>query len=161
MRYFPSLGLNGLYRATNEAGLNGHSTDWSIGLNLVWRVYDGGGRTADRAERVALADAADLDMQAIERRVEVEVRTARVALENEQAAIKQAQVAANVARQNAEQTAELYRQNLTSELAVADANVRLFEAEVALVRGRYGLAIAYLNVRAALGLDPLGKEPAL
>jgi hypothetical protein len=46
-------------------------------------------------------------------------------------------------------------------LEAADANVRMFEAEVTLVTERYGLAIAYLNFEAALGLDPFGKEPKL
>ena len=30
-----------------------------------------------------------------------------------------------------------------------------------LVRERYGLGIAFLNLEAALGLDPFGKEPTL
>jgi outer membrane protein TolC len=44
---------------------------------------------------------------------------------------------------------------------VADANVRLFEAELALVQARYGMGIAYLSLEAALGLDPFGKEPKI
>ncbi|MCJ7485987.1 MAG: TolC family protein, partial [Candidatus Aminicenantes bacterium] len=54
---------------------------------------------------------------------------------------------------------ELYRQGLASALEVADANVSLFEAEVGLVQERYGLGVAFLNLEAALGLDPFGKEP--
>jgi outer membrane protein TolC len=53
----------------------------------------------------------------------------------------------------------LYRQGLASALQVADATVRLFEAEVGFVAQRYGLGIAFLNLEAALGLDPFGKEP--
>jgi outer membrane protein TolC len=44
-------------------------------------------------------------------------------------------------------------------LEVADANVQLFDAEVAAIRARYTLAIAYLDLRAAFGLDALGQEP--
>lgn len=158
LRFLPSLRMTGQYTMTNESGLSGRNRDWLIGLALTWNMYDGGERFADRAERQALADAADLDAQALERRVDVELNTALVVLANEQAAVKQAGVAADVARTNMEQATELYRQGLASALEVADANVRLFEAEVALVRERYGLTLAYLDWRAALGLDPLGKE---
>ncbi|TFG58253.1 MAG: TolC family protein, partial [Candidatus Aminicenantes bacterium] len=65
----------------------------------------------------------------------------------------------DVAKKNAAETAELYRQGLASALEVADANVSLFEAEVGLVQERYGLGVAFLNLEAALGLDPFGKEP--
>jgi outer membrane protein TolC len=58
-----------------------------------------------------------------------------------------------------DETGELYRQGLASALAVSDANLRLFEAEVALARARFGLGLALLDLRAAQGLDALGKEP--
>ena len=47
---------------------------------------------------------------------------------------------------------------MSSALEVADANFSLFNANVSLVRARYGLGTAYLTFEAALGLDPLGKE---
>ncbi len=91
--------------------------------------------------------------------MDVEVREALVSLTNQRASLKQAAVAHEVAKKNAAETTELYRQGLASALEVADANVSLFEAEVALVQERYGLGVAFLNLEAALGLDPFGKEP--
>jgi outer membrane protein TolC len=93
------------------------------------------------------------------RQVEIDVREALVSLDSQRASLKQAAVAHDVAKKNAAETAELYRQGLASALQVADANVRLFEAAVQLVSQRYGLGIAFLNLEAALGLDPFGKEP--
>ena len=116
-------------------------------------------RFGQRKEQKALAKLADLDLQAATRRVDVEVRQALVSLANQRASLKQATVAQDVARKNAAETTELYRQGLASALQVADAIVSLFEAEVALVQERYGLGVAFLNLEAALGLDPFGKEP--
>ncbi|HEK85318.1 MAG TPA: TolC family protein, partial [Candidatus Aminicenantes bacterium] len=79
--------------------------------------------------------------------------------ENQRAAVKQATVAYNIAKKNADETAELYRQGLTSMLQVEQANLSLFEAEVSLIQQRFGLGVAYLNLEAALGLDPFGQEP--
>lgn len=161
LRWLPSLSFNGQYRYTNESGLTGRSTNWNMGLTLTWAIFDGFSRNADYKERKAQAVLADLDVKAAMRRVELEVRDALVSLENQRATLKQAKVAREVARRNAVETAELYRQGLVTALEAADAGVRLFEAEVELVRERYGVGIAYLNLEAALGLDPFGKEPSL
>jgi outer membrane protein TolC len=161
LKWFPSLSLNAQYRYTNEAGLTGRNTNWNAGLTLTWALFDGFSRNADYTERKSLAYLADLDIKAAMRQVDLEVREALVSLTNQRASFKQANIANEVAKRNAKEIAELYRQGLASALEVADANVRLFEAEVTLVQERYGLAIAYLNLEAALGLDPFGKEPSL
>jgi outer membrane protein TolC len=67
-------------------------------------------------------------------------------------------VAVRVARQNAQETSVLSRRGVPSSLAISDALLRQFESEVALVRARYALGSALLELRAAVGLDPLGKE---
>ncbi|KAA0256185.1 MAG: TolC family protein [Acidobacteria bacterium] len=157
-RYVPALTARGDVRTTNDAGLSGRDTVGTFSLDLSWSLFDGLARHAEKAERTAQADAAELLLRAAERQVDLDVRRALVAIGNARAGIRQARVAADVARRNAEETAELYRQGLATAFALADANVRLFEAEVALVRERIGLGLARLDLRAATGLDPLGKE---
>jgi outer membrane protein TolC len=159
LKWLPTLSLNAQYRYTNEAGLTGRNFNWNAGMTLTWAIFDGFSRNADHKERSAWVEIADLDVQSSLRGVELDVRDALVSLDNQRAALKQAQVAYEVARRNAREVAELYRQGLTSVLQVADANVQLFEAEVDLVRARYSLGSAYLNLEAAQGLDPFGKEP--
>jgi outer membrane protein TolC len=158
-RLFPSLGLSGQYRLTNEAGLAGRKGDGFLALDLTWNLFDGGERYAERRERVALAQALDLEATARTRRVGVDIQRAQVQLTNAQAALRQSELAATQARRNAEETGILYRQGLSTALAVADASLRLFEAEVAMAQARYALGVALLDLRAAVGLDPLGKEP--
>jgi outer membrane protein TolC len=161
LKWLPSLAFIGQRRYTNEPGLTGRTWNWNLGLTATWSIFDGFTRNADYKESKALAVLADLDVKSAMRRVELDVRDALVSLTNQQASLKQAAVAYDVAKRNAAQIAELYRQGLATVLQVADANVSLFEAEVELVRQRYGLAISYLNLEAALGLDPFGKEPTL
>lgn len=157
--FIPSVSASGRYTITNEAGFSGKNWNWNAGATLTWSLFDGGVRFGQNRERKALAKLADLDLQAAVRRVDVEVREALVSLDNQRASLRQATAAHEVAKKNAAETSELYRQGLASALQVADANVRLFEAEVALVQERYGLGVAFLNLEAALGLDPFGKEP--
>ncbi len=158
-RLLPSLGAAYTYRLTNESGLTGRTGDGFFSVDLTWNLFDGGERYAERRERVALARAAKLEEQAGTRRVDVDIQRARVGLENAQAALSQSELAVRAARQNAEEQGILYRQGLSTALTVADATVSLFEAEVAQAQSRYALGVALLGFRAAVGLDPLGKEP--
>ncbi len=158
MRLVPSISAVGQYRVTNEAGFTARTGDGFLGLELAWSLFDGGERYAEARERRALARASRQLADARRRRVSADVETALVSLETAKAALAHAAVAANVAQRNAAETAELYRQGLTGALEVSDAAVRLFEAEVALTRERYGMLLAFLDLRAALGVDPLGRE---
>jgi outer membrane protein TolC len=157
--WLPALSASGRYSITNEPSFNNRYWNWTAGATLSWTLFDGLARFSDQKERKALARLADLDVQAAIRRVDVEVREALVSLDNQRASLRQASVAHDVAKKNAAETAELYRQGLASALEVADANVSLFESEVGFVQQRYGLGVAFLNLEAALGLDPFGKEP--
>ncbi len=159
LRYIPRLGFVAQTRLTNEQGFSGRDHDWSFGVDLTWPLYDGGERHAERRERIALARAADLGHDALRREVDLETRSAQVAHTASQATMQAALAAVEAARKNAAETTELYRQGLARALEVADASVRLFESEVALAGERFGLGRAYLNLRAAQGLDPLGSEP--
>jgi outer membrane protein TolC len=158
-RLLPSVGASAQYRLTTEPGLNGNVGDGFLTVDLSWTLFDGGLRYADRHERVATANAAELNTQAAARRVPVDIEQARVNLETARAALAQSEQAALAARKNAAETGILYRQGLSTALTLADASLQLFEAEVALAQNRYGLGVALLGLRAAVGLNPLGKEP--
>ncbi|MFY1824566.1 TolC family protein [Myxococcus fulvus] len=158
-RLLPALGVSATYRLTNEQGLAGRTGDGFLAADLTWNLFDGGERYAERHERVALARAAELELEQGTRRVDVDIQRARVALENARAALTQSELATRAAKQNAQEQGILYRQGLSTALTLADASLRLFEAEVAMARSRYSLGVALLGLRAAVGLDPLGKEP--
>jgi outer membrane protein TolC len=158
MRLIPTLSLFGQAGVSNETAITGRDLDWSIGVTLGWILFDGGERYADAHEQDALAEIARLRTVALERQVGVEVEVASVALGDRRAGVEQATVAVAVARKNAAEAQALYKQGLATALELSDANLSLFAAEVGLVRERYALAIAVLDLRAALGLDALGRD---
>jgi outer membrane protein TolC len=159
LRAVPNFTFGALSRFTNEQGLSGRDHDLSFGVTSNWPLYDGGQRYGERHERLALASIADLEARALARQVDLDVQQAEVTLEESQAALRASTAAAEAARKNAAETTELYRQGLSRVLEVADASVRLFEAEVAQASDRLGLGRAFLDWRTALGLDALGREP--
>ncbi len=157
LRWVPTVGLLGQVRTTNEAGLNNRDVDGFVAVTATWVLWDGGERRAEEAEKRALASASEFEVKALDRQVEREVKEALVLLSTGQTAQRQAEAAARAARQNSKETNELYRQGLSTALAQADANLRLFEAEVERIRARYDTARAFLELRRALGLDPMGR----
>ncbi len=155
MRYLPDLDFLGTAWSTNDRGANVEDPDWTVGLGLTWELFDGFQRESERSERAALARAAELDLAHLERRVAVDVETAQVAVESQQASLARSEVAVDAARRNLTETSELYRRGLVRAFEVVDANVQLFEAEVERTGAQYELGLAYLDLRAAVGLDPL------
>jgi outer membrane protein TolC len=160
-RWVPSINLTGQADTTSTAGTSGKTETWFVGLTAVWTIWDGE-RGADRDDLVAQADAADLQVSQQLRRVALEVETALSALHSARDTVTVADAAVVAARKNVEETRVLYRQGLSRALEVADATARLFEAEVAAARERYGLGVALLSLRAAVGIGPLdaGAAPA-
>lgn len=157
-RYLPDLLATGTARSSTGSVNDVRDQDWTAGLTLRWELFDGGGREADRAERAALARAAALTLENLERTAANQAETARVALESQQASLARSRVAVEAARRNAVEASELYRRGLTRALEVVDANVQLFEAEVERAGAEFALALAYLDLRSALGLEPLEPE---
>jgi outer membrane protein TolC len=157
-RIAPSLELHGEVFAGNEQGFTGRKVDGFAGLTLTWNIYDGGERYADHSERTAAALIAELEAAQLERSSAVEIRQALVNLRSAREAVIQAENGAVQARVHAQQIAALYRQGLATALEASDANVLRYESEIALAQQRYGLAAALLDLRLAIGVDPLGRE---
>jgi len=157
-RYFPEVTLTGLAWSTNDTGVNTEARDWSLGVGFDWPIFDGGDREATRSQRSALAKAAELRLRELERSVRVDTEIARVSVESEQTSLDYAEAAARAAARNAAETAELYRRGIVRAFETVDANVQLFLAEVERAGAELALGLAYLNYRAAIGLEPLVVE---
>lgn len=156
-RFIPSVGLSAQTRNINDGALTDRNNEAFIGLNFGWAVFDAGLRGAERAERLAELRGDELALEAALRDVERGLRTAAVRLTTEQAALREAIAAVRAARKNTEETNALYREGLASALELADATQRLFEAGVAEVTARYRMALAYLSLREASGVAPVGE----
>lgn len=157
-RFFPTLALNAQVSATSNAGPNGHDIETQVAVTASWTIFDAGSRSADARARDASAAIADLEAAALARTIEAEVRSAVVALDSAQQALGAARDAMDAARKSADETAILYHQGLAKAIELLDANEQRFSAEVNFALARYGVANAYLALREAMGLDPIGGD---
>lgn len=159
-RFLPSLRLTGTHELfLDEKDANGNAQDWTVGVGVTWDIFDAGLRAAERRERRAQASEAELEADVVERAVVSEVRRARVEILSAQDSVKDALLAVEASRRNAEETFELYRQGLRTALEVADAGNRAFDADVSLTRERLALTLAWVDLQVALGSHPLSPEP--
>ena len=160
-RYLPRVEAFGTTRSVGGTRPSDGGGDWTVGLSGTWDLFDGGDREADRAARLAEARSGALTLRNLERKVALDVESARVTLESEQASVARAAVAVEAATRNANETTELYRRGLARALEVTDANVQLFEAEVEHAGAQFSLATAYLDLQSALGWGPLDALPRM
>jgi outer membrane protein TolC len=156
-RFLPSLMFNARTSNINDGPITSRNQNGFVGISMNWAVFDAGVRGAERAERLAIVRGAELELQGDLRAVEQQMRGSAVQLTTEQASLREADAAVRAARKNVDETNALYREGLASALELADANQRLFEAEVAEVTARYRMAVAYLSLREAAGETPAGK----
>jgi len=158
LRLAPTLGLTGQLNLSTGETFSGTWHDESLALVLSWTLFDAGVRYADRNARVAQAEIADLNASLLARDVAAEVRGAVALLVSTQAALAQAEAAVQAARVNVDETAILYRQGLAKAIELVDANDSRFAAEVSFSQAEYAMAQAYLNLRQAIGENPLDGE---
>jgi outer membrane protein TolC len=158
LRLIPTLSLQGQASATTNSAATGRWNDETLQATLNWPIYDQGVRYADKHSRDALAEIAELNLQQLYRSVDEQVRSTVAILVAAQAAFRVAQDAVKAASQSVDETAILYRQGLAKAIELVDANDTRFNAETNFASAEYGMAQAYLNLRQALGLDPLGTE---
>ena len=158
-RFLPSVLFNAQTRNINDGPLfSSRDQESFVGFSFAWPVLDAGLRGADRAERTAQLRGEELELSLAMRDVERQLRSAAVQVTTEQASLREATAALRAARKNLDETNILYREGLASALELADATQRLFEAEVAEVTARYRMALAYLALREAEGIAPVGER---
>lgn len=158
LRIIPTLNLTGQANTSTNTPSGSKVIDESLGLSLSWTIFDAGARYADKHSRDAQAEIADLTVVALVRSVDAQVKSASVTLLAAQAASKEANKAVVAAKQSAEETAILYRQGLAKAIELVDANDQVFLAEVNFTTAEYTMAQAYIALRQALGLLPVGTE---
>ena len=158
LRIAPTLTVTGGINGSTLVMGSGYFTDETLVSTLTWQIYDGSNRYADKHSRDAAARIADLTADQLTRQIGVDVETAVTQVNSAQAQFAAASDAVTAARKNVGETATLYRQGLATALELTDANDSRFEAEVGYSGAQYAMALAYLALRQAMGLEPLGTE---
>jgi outer membrane protein TolC len=157
-RLLPSFAVSATVTATSNPPTGSSDFDGIFALTGSWAIFDGGARYADKHTRDAAAAIADLTTDTLLRQIDEQVRSAAVQLASAQNALGAARDGKDASAKSADETAILYRQGLAKAIELVDANEQRFTAEVNYASAEYSVANAYLALRQALGLDPIGTE---
>lgn len=148
--YLPRVDLVFDHLTESEEGFN-RQLDWTLGIDLSWTVFDGGGREARVARAASAIRARQLALRELERSVEVEVEEAALAFRSLDRALFSFQARAQAATA-AYQVIETRQTNGdATNLEVLDARRTREDATRNLERARLGRKLAALRIRLAAG----------
>jgi outer membrane protein TolC len=159
-RLAPTLGVQGQIKINIDPLAPDRLHEDSATLTLTWNVYDAGVRYADRRTRLAQAESGALDEKALRRSIATDIALALAGLKSAREAYKISADGVDAARRNTAEVEVLYKQGLAKGLDVVDANGRRYDAEVAQETARLAMEQAYLDLRLAVGFDPLETDAA-
>lgn len=155
LRLWPTLDAELKGRAADSAISGGRHVDGTLSLNLNWKLWDAGLRSADADARRAAADVLALQDRALERRIRAEVASAAAELAAARASLDAAQQGMDAARKSQQETRVLYGQGLAKAIELVDATLSRYAAEVSHAGAQLAVRQAELDLRAALGLFPV------
>lgn len=159
-RLAPTLALQGRIQLNVDPTPDLRLYEGSASLTLTWNIYDAGVRYADRRVRDAQAQSSYLDEKALRRSIATDVALALASLKASRDAYKVAADGVEAAKRHVSEVGILYKQGLAKGLDQVDANGRLADAETNLENTRLSMEQAYLDLRLAVGLDPLEDDNA-
>jgi outer membrane protein TolC len=154
LRIAPRVDASADATITNESGLSGNETDWTLAITASWIVYDGGVRYADAAERSADLEALRLEAGALERQIALDVRLALADLSTSTAGVALAEERVRAADLNIDEVRQRFERGLVDALVMADATEQRYIASADLAGQRLSLRLAELDLLRATGRWP-------
>jgi outer membrane protein TolC len=124
---------------------------WDVSVNVSWTLWDGGRRSAERAEAVAATRAAESRMGEFDRTLGFEVRQRRLELESSRAAIAAAEDGLRAATEALRVVRERFSAGVVTSTDVLDAEVAMLQAGLDRTRALASARLAEARLRRAVG----------
>jgi outer membrane protein len=148
--YGPTLSALGGVSETGLA-LDTLGTNWNVGVNLNWPLFQGGLTTGQSREARANLDAATAQIAAEQLAVRVEIEQAALAIQSAKVVISAAKDAVVNARERLRLAEGRYESGVGSIIELDDAQLAVLNTGAQGVQAEYSLALARAELLAALG----------
>jgi outer membrane protein TolC/ABC-type uncharacterized transport system substrate-binding protein len=126
-------------------------TDWNIGLNLSYSLFDGASKFAERSQALEELMQFQLERKDVMNRIEQRVRSAFHTAGASFAAIQQTRNAAESAMKNLDLVLESYSQGAVSIVDLLDAQNSAFITDLGASNAIYDFLIDFTRVERAIG----------
>ena len=124
---------------------------WSIGINVNWKLLDGGKADAVAARAEAQAESLRAQLADLESRIRLEVVTRRLELDSAIAGKTVAARAVEAAREAVRVAQDRYREGVLTSSDRLDAENRLLSAQLEVTRNEAQIQVAQANLARASG----------
>jgi outer membrane protein len=151
--YWPSVGLTGMYANSDAEPSEPYEPveNLSVGLNLTFRIYDGGLRRANLEQALARQRQAKQQQRDTARAIIVEVERAFLSLSTRKSTLAALEEQLRFAIENFSAVERQFNYGLANSVDVVDANTLLTTAERQLADARLSLALSRLELERATG----------
>jgi outer membrane protein len=159
--YWPSVGLTGMYANIDAEPSEPYEPieNLSVGVNLTFRLYDGGLRRANLEQALARKRQAEQQQRDTARAIGVEVERAYLNLSTRQSTLTALEEQLRFALENYKAVERQFKYGLANSVDVVDANTLLTTAERQLADARLSLAFSRLELEHATGVFLLAHGP--
>ncbi len=155
-RYIPSVDLTYTQWTEIEGGFN-EVNDWTLSIDALWTLYDGGGREAEVATQHSRIRQNRLRAKRTRERVSREIREALNEYESLNKSISHLRNRADASAEAARIVADRYSAGSATNLDVLRAQETAEEAERNLKRGQYARKLAALRIHLSAGTMETAK----
>jgi outer membrane protein len=151
--YWPTISWEGNYSKFDQhpEELIFNDKSLSIGLKLDFLIYDGGLRRADVKETLSKNRQVELQREALEKQISIEVEEAYLFFVNQKSILDSLADQLKFARENYDAVIQQFEHGLANSVDVMDANTLLVTSEVELSDARYGYQLSVLGIERAKG----------
>jgi outer membrane protein len=159
--YWPSVGITGMYANSDANPSEPYEPveSLSVGVNLTFRIYDGGLRRASLEQALARKRQAEQQQRDTARAVGVEVERAYLNLSTRKSTLTALEKQLRFALENYKAVERQFKYGLANSVDVVDANTLLTTAERQLADARLSLAFSRLELERATGTFLLSHGP--
>jgi outer membrane protein len=164
--YWPSVGLTGMYANSDAEPAEPYEPvdRLSVGVNLTFRIWDGGLRRANLEQALARQRQAEQQQRDTARAIIVEVERAFLGLSTRQSTLAALKDQLRFAKENFTAVERQFKYGLANSVDVVDANTLLTTAERQLADARLSLELSRLELERATGTflvahGPKNKKP--
>jgi outer membrane protein len=159
--YWPSVGITGMYANSDAKPSEPYEPieSLSVGVNLTFRIYDGGLRRANLEQALARKRQAEQQQRDTARAVGVEVERAYLNLSTRKSTLTALEKQLRFALENYKAVERQFKYGMANSVDVVDANTLLTTAERQLADARLSLAFSRLELERATGTFLLAHGP--
>jgi outer membrane protein len=124
---------------------------WDVSINLAWTVWDGGRRSAERAEAAAAARSVEARITEFDRQLAFDQQASRLELDTAKAAIGASDEGIVAAIEARRVVGERYRAGVATPTDVLDAELAVLNAELDKTRALASARLAQARLERVLG----------